>query len=144
MFEFDLDQLPPADGDGDGTDNNADCALADPGAFAAPGEVPFVTVDRGPAGEALLGWTDLAPATGTDTTYDVAVGALDGLTPFGTAAGVALVCGASTPAATDDQPLAGGEGRYYLVRAANVCGVGGWGTDSGGGERIVVGVSCPP
>lgn len=35
IYSYDLSQLPPTEGDGDGADNNHDRALGDPGAFAS-------------------------------------------------------------------------------------------------------------
>src|SRR6185295_3702207 len=60
MYTYDLGQLPVPDGDGDGVDNNADCALADPGAFAVPQDVASLDVAKGPAAAAELTWSSLA------------------------------------------------------------------------------------
>ncbi|OLC54281.1 MAG: hypothetical protein AUH92_04370 [Acidobacteria bacterium 13_1_40CM_4_69_4] len=141
IYSYDLGQLPPADGDGDGVDNNHDCALADPGAFAPPGEVGPLAVGTGPAPGAVLSWPSLAATAGPGTLYDVAIGDLTTLSSGGTAASTALACGLSVTTAIDETTPAPGAGVYYLVRARNACAAGSWGTDSPGIERSVP--ACP-
>ena len=127
MYSFDIDQLPPPDGDGDGVDNNADCAWTDPGAFALPDDVPLLTVDRGPLGESLLEWSDLGLQAGSATVYDVAKGDVASLSVSGTGAAVQLDCAVALTSATDPAVLLPGESAYYVVRGSNVCGDGPWG-----------------
>jgi len=115
IYAYDLRQLPVADGDGDGVDNNSDCALADPGVHASPPEVGTLTVEPGETGAAVLAWPSLADAAGTGTVYDVATGEI-----------------AALPA---------GAGVYYIVRGRNVCGASGWGRDSAGRDRLIA--VCP-
>jgi photosystem II stability/assembly factor-like uncharacterized protein len=146
IFTLDLAALPAPDGDGDGVDNNADCALADPDAFASPGEVTAVRVNPGdvnlaPSEAVDLSWSSLASQAGGGTRYDVALGYIGDLPTLGTAAATALVCGTASRSASDATPLAPGQGVYYLVRARNVCGLGTWGTDSEGTARAVS--ACP-
>ena len=141
IYSYSLDQLPPADGDGDGVDNNHDCALADPGAFAPPGEAGPLAVGMGPATAAHLSWPGFAASAGPGTIYDVAVGDLATLASAGTAAAVALACGLPVTTATDAAVPGSGAGVYYLVRARNTCAAGTWGTDSMGLERTVP--ACP-
>lgn len=135
IFRFDLSQLGPADGDGDGSDNNADCAPADGGAFAAPGEVADVTADRGAAAETLLSWSGLASSAGSGTVYDLARGDIASLLTSGTAASAALACASPATSASDPALPAAGAGFYYLVRGRNTCAIGTWGTGSDGLPR---------
>ena len=134
IFTYDLTQLPPADGDGDGVDNNTDCAMLDGGAFAAPGEVPGLSVDRAGA-DAVLSWTSLAGQAGTGTVYDLASGAISSLAVSGTGTSGSLACAVAATTYTDFTTLLPDTGVYYLVRARNVCGIGGWGRGSDGVER---------
>jgi hypothetical protein len=140
VWTFDVTQLGPADGDGDGVDNNADCALADGGAFAPPGEVTQLDVQRLSGGEAQLFWTDLAPAAGAGTVYDVAASSLAGLAAAGSITG-SLACGVAATTLIDDGIPQPGEGMAYIVRGRNTCAAGSWGTDGGGMERP--GPACP-
>jgi len=134
LFAFDLDQLPPPDTDGDGVANLDDCAPYDAGAFAKPGEVPLLLLDRAENGDAVLAWSDLSGAAGSATVYDVVTGPISKLKqPFNP--GSVLQCGLTVTTTTDPTLPAAGTGRYYLVRAANVCGKGTWGQDSSGGEH---------
>jgi hypothetical protein len=115
LYTYALGQLGPADGDGDGSDNNQDCALADPGAFAVPGEVTGLTVDKFPDGlTAVLTWPSLAGSAGIDTAYDVAREA------------VSVACSLPVPVATDAAIPPVGEGFFYQVRGRNACGLGPW------------------
>ncbi|HEX5045280.1 MAG TPA: hypothetical protein VFV75_20455 [Candidatus Polarisedimenticolaceae bacterium] len=115
LYTYGLGQLGPADGDGDGTDNNQDCALADPGAFAVPGPVTALAVDKLPGGTtAVLSWPSLASNAGPGTAYDVARGALS------------FACGLAVPATTDGAVPPVGEAFVYQVRGRNACGLGPW------------------
>jgi photosystem II stability/assembly factor-like uncharacterized protein len=135
-YTYDLAQLPPADGDADGVDNNHDCALADPGAFALPGEIGTVILATGAAGETIVSWQGLAATAGPGTTYDVARGDIAGLPVSGFGASEPLACGLPIPAATDPTVPPAGTIRYYIVRGRNACGAGSWGWSSAGNERI--------
>ena len=132
MYTFDLAQLGPADGDGDGVDNNADCALADPGAFALPGEVAALVVDRTGGVTVRLTWGGLGAGPGT--VYDVVRGDLP--TTF-----AALECGVAGTFAEDAAPPSPGAGFFFVVRGRNACGTGSYGFASSGSERI--GAGCP-
>jgi hypothetical protein len=135
MYTYDLDQLPPADGDGDGVDNNADCALADPGSFASPAEVAALFAAKGAGDSADLAWTSLAATAGPGTLYDVAIGDLALLASTGTASSTSFACGLASLTTSDASVLGPGSGVYYLVRGRNACGLGSWGRDSQGIER---------
>ncbi|MCP3981133.1 MAG: hypothetical protein GY716_17685 [bacterium] len=140
MYAFDLGQLPPADGDGDGVDNNADCALADPGAFAVPPEVAALAVAAAPGKAAVISWDSLASAAGPATVYDVATGTLVDLRSSGTTTGAALQCGVGPTETTDPGALAPGSGVWYLARGINACGSGGWGFAVDGPREVA---ACP-
>jgi photosystem II stability/assembly factor-like uncharacterized protein len=133
VHTFDLAQLPVPDGDGDGVDNNADCALADPGAFAAPQEVGSLTVAKGAGDAADLSWGSLAPTAGAGTVYDVAVGDLALLAVSGTGSSTSLACSVAGEATSDPAVPAPGAGVYYMVRGRNACGIGTWGDDRDSG-----------
>src|SRR6185436_734801 len=114
IHTFDLAQLPVPDGDADGVDNNADCALADPGAFAAPQEVDSIEVAKGAENAADLSWPSLAGTAGPGTVYDVAVGDLALLAVSGTSGSTSLACGLAVESASDPATPAVGAGVYYM------------------------------
>ncbi|HET9299862.1 MAG TPA: hypothetical protein VFO11_07940, partial [Candidatus Polarisedimenticolaceae bacterium] len=120
LYTYALGQLGPADGDGDGTDNNQDCALADPGAFAVPGPVLGAMVDKFPDGlTAVVSWPSLAGSAGPAIEYDVVRGA------------TSVACGVAQPIVTDAAVPASGEAFLYQVRGRNACGVGPWSGGAG-------------
>jgi photosystem II stability/assembly factor-like uncharacterized protein len=141
VFSFALDQLPPPDGDGDGVDNNQDCAPADPSAFHAPGELAPIAVGRGSGSEAVISWPDASGSAGPATVYDVARGSLSALANSGTGASIGLACSIATTSTVDAAAPAQADGFYYLVRARNPCGIGTWGADSLGDPRLSS--ACP-
>jgi hypothetical protein len=142
VFTYDLNQLPPADGDADGADNNHDCALADPGAYSPPAEVSPVVVDEGaPGGGTLLSWPSLGGQAGPGTVYDVATGDLSSLPTAGTAGSSALACGLSATTAIDAAIPQAGAAIYYMVRGRNACAAGTWGESSQHVERLSP--ACP-
>lgn len=134
-YTYELDQLGAADGNADGVDNNADCALGNPTAFAVPPEVFPLEVARGAGEDSVLSWPSLAPQAGSGTVYDVATGLLADLATGGTSSSVALACGVGATPLTDGTSSATGQGAYYFIRARNACGAGSWGRTSAGGER---------
>ena len=119
MYVYDLDELGPADADGDGSDNLADCRPDDAAVFAIPAEVTGLAwaADR-----QTLSWDSAVPAAGSATEHQVLRihGLVRGL-PRGGKGG--HVCrGMPTPAE--------GSLYRYLVRARNACGTGGYGVSS--------------
>ena len=120
--DFDGDGTPDwldTDDDNDGAPDQSDCAPLDPAAWTwtLPVEGARAT-GRTPT---VFSWT----GQGSDVRYDVAAGSvsamrLDG--GFGRA-----VCEQSNGAGTGWPDPAPGDGRYYVVRAGNSCGNGGWG-----------------
>jgi photosystem II stability/assembly factor-like uncharacterized protein len=131
MYLYELSQLGPADADGDGSDNLTDCAPDDGGAFAAPGEVGGLVLGAGGA----LGWSSLAGAAGSATTYQVLRGRTDELPVGGGVSETCLVSTTATPAASDPDAVREGQGFWYLVRARNACGIGSYGETSAGEPR---------
>jgi hypothetical protein len=125
------------DSDTDGAGDPCDCAPVDGSAFAAPGEVDGLRLG---ATKDAITWTSQATEAGVGTVYDVVRGAVLGL-PVGSAAEDCLEPGSSDTASADGALPDPGEGFYYLVRAANVCGVGSYGQETGGAERITS--ACP-
>jgi len=132
MWLYDLDQLGPADADGDGSHNLADCAPDDAGAFAAPGEVSGLLL--GPGG--TLSWTAAQPAAGSATVHQVLRGVVGELPVGSGAAETCLVAGAGSAAADDAELPAVNASFWYLVRARNACGAGSWGQTSAGAPRV--------
>ena len=128
-----------ADSDGDGRGDPCDCAPGDPSSFAIPGEVVNLRwVDR-----STLAWDSASSTSGAGTVYDVASGDLATLAVFTPGAGdLCLGAQVATISIADPSPdPPAGQGRYYLARAANVCGQSRWETSSDGRERDVEG--CP-
>ncbi|HEV8700526.1 MAG TPA: hypothetical protein VGV60_04545 [Candidatus Polarisedimenticolia bacterium] len=141
------------DGDGDGlgdpaqplracaapggyVDAGTDCNDADPGSWAAPGEVRDVTfVDQ-----ASLTWEPPASPGASSILYDV----LRSGDPRDFVSGSTCAVSDSTgPVVTDAETPVTGTASYYLVRAQNACpdGEGPLGSDSSGTPRT--GRSCP-
>ena len=141
IYTYDLAQLPPPDGDGDGSDNNADCAPADPSAFAVPGEVEPIAVDRGSGVAAPISWPSAAGSAGSGTVYDIARGSLSDLPVSGTGSSLGLACGVGATSFNDPDAPDPSAGFYYLVRARNVCAASGWGAGSAGAPRVSP--ACP-
>jgi hypothetical protein len=132
MYHYDLNQLGPADADGDGADNLHDCDPNDAGVFAAPGEVSGLAVA---ADRVTLSWSSAAPAAGTATTHQVLRGSIAALPVSGGATETCLSAGTTTATLVDPAMPSPGAGLWYLVRAVNACGTGGYGTTSGGQNR---------
>ena len=126
MYSFDLSQVPPPDGDGDGADNNADCAPSDAGAFAVPDAVATLSVDRGAGAAAALSWSSRAAQAGTATTYDVERGDIASLAVSGTSGASVIASALAATTLADADPLPPGGGVFYFVRGGNDCGAGPW------------------
>jgi photosystem II stability/assembly factor-like uncharacterized protein len=137
LWTFDLSQLPIPDRDLDGSNNLDDCAPDDGGAFAVPGEVTGVQWDDA----TTLRWSSAQPGAGSATVHDVARGALAELPVGGGPSESCLVTGLGADTTTDASVPALHAGFWYLVRGANVCGTGTYGSESGGAERVTG--ACP-
>ncbi|MBZ5640830.1 MAG: thrombospondin type 3 repeat-containing protein [Acidobacteriia bacterium] len=127
--------------DGDAAGDACDCAPADPGVFAAPGEVGMLQV-RTVGDNSELDWCSSALEAGIASVYDVPRGTLNEF-PVGT--GVSETClppgSFTSPAATDPAVPTTSSGFWYLVRSRNGCGVGTYGFRSNGTERATA--VCP-
>jgi hypothetical protein len=118
------------DADDDGVDDGCDCDTSDAGSYGLPVEVPRIR----PAGTGptTLGWDPQSAPAGSGTSYTVVSGLLSDLhEDSGFAAACTLASGSTVPAAADSRALASGSGFYYLVRAENACGSGGFGAGTG-------------
>ncbi|MGH9798500.1 MAG: PQQ-dependent sugar dehydrogenase, partial [Candidatus Polarisedimenticolia bacterium] len=115
------------DADGDLVADACDCAPADPGAYAVPGEVAGLT--HTPAG---LTWEPRSNEAGPGTTYTLVTASLEGLRrdrDFRAACTLAdALPGPPFPDARSPAPA--GSGDLHLVRAANACGAGTFGDAS--------------
>lgn len=128
----------PGNADGDLRGDACDCAPADSGAFAIPGETGRIEFA---ADKATLSWVSIAESAGSATVYDVVRG-LGGELPVGSGGSEGcLVTGSGLPTASDAALPSEGEFFWYLVRARNVCGSGGYGVRSDGAPRISA--ACP-
>lgn len=116
------------DADSDLVPDFSDCAPFDPSLWLPPQPVTGVSVDLSSAGDGAgtVRWNSLAPLAGPSTLYDLILGSVQGLQATGGFLGVAS-CGAADLLDTsfDDPGIpASGDGRFYLVRGTNGCGVG--------------------
>jgi hypothetical protein len=127
-----------ADADGDGVGDPCDCASLDEGAWAAPGEVTGL---RWLDTETLL-WDSAVPFAGDDTLHDVVRGAAEELPVGAGAAETCLAADLAEATITDTSRPDPGLARWYLVRAYNVCGDGGYGETSDGEVRLTS--ACGP
>jgi subtilisin family serine protease len=126
-----LHALP--DDDGDGIGDACDCNASDGTAFASPSEVRGVGFD---AGGTTLRWVSMALEFGSGTRYELVRGALAELRSQGTIAGAECLAASLLPAAFTDAQVPGpGDGFYYVIRARNACGEGGWGSTGTGAPR---------
>ncbi len=111
------------DDDDDGSLDGDDCDPLDPTAWTATVEIAGVQVSG--AASTVVSWT----AQGADVRYDVAAGLLSEVRADGGFGRAACVQDDGADAAWTDPSAdpSEGEARYYLVRAENSCGDGGWG-----------------
>ncbi len=137
MYEYELSQLGPADADGDGRDNLADCRPDDPTVFASPGEVSGLVFA---ADRLTLSWESAAPTAGSATEHQVIRGLVAEL-PVGGASDTCIVAGTLASSATDSEDPPANAAFWYLVRARNACGTGTYGSTSSGSPRL--GTACP-
>ena len=127
------------DRDEDGTLNGSDCAPGDAGARSLPVEAAgFALSGKSPTS---LTWTEQASATGPGILYDVVGGTISVLRSSGLSAATSCVGSALTvPSFSDSRPAPGpGACFYYLVRARNACGTGGFGA----GRSALDTLACP-
>ncbi len=131
-----LGTLQLTDGDNDGVSNACDCAATNGGAYAIPGRVRGLSFVG--ASKSLLKWDTQANAAGTGTRYDLIRGDVATLLGGGGSVSSAecLVRDLSSPLFNDPLTPASGAAVYYLARAKNSCGDGGFGASSSGTNRI--------
>ena len=111
----------------------------DPSISGPSGEVAGVVLAKG-AGTGVS-WAILPGGT---LSYDVSGGDLTLLRSTGSFSGASCLDGAVIGVLWSDprpDPVEGG-GFYYLVRGANLCGSGTYGSMTGGAERVP-GTPCP-
>jgi hypothetical protein len=137
MYLYELGQLGPADADGDGSDNLADCRPEDPSVFSAPGEVAGLSFG---ADRVTLSWSPAQPSAGSSTLHQVLRGSVADL-PVGAPSEACLVSGTAGASVSDPVLPADGTAFWYLVRAINACGTGTYGAAGNGTPRA--GTACP-
>lgn len=114
------------DADGDGVNDACDCAAANPGAYAAPGEVPRLRLQG--TVPFTLSWDALGGVTGPATTSTVVSGPAGALRTSGYAGACDLSVGNPGTSFTDPRAVPPvGEAFYYLVRSQNACATGTFG-----------------
>jgi subtilisin family serine protease len=130
-----LGVLQLSDSDADGVSSGCDCAPSNGGTYAVPRttrHVRFVADSK-----RLTTWDSQANWAGSGTHYDVLRG--DVATLLAASGSLAAAqCAARDQAALsfDDPTLPPvGGATFYLLRARNACGDGGWGTRSAGTPR---------
>lgn len=125
-------ELP--NGDGDAVADPCDCAASDAGAFDEPIEVSGMTADA--ADPDRWSWSSQAERAGGGTVYDLLRG---DVTTLREDAGLDdAECEAENldePTHEDATAPAPGRSFYYLPRARNACGDGGYGSASDGTAR---------
>jgi hypothetical protein len=120
--------------------NGNDCAAADGGAFALPVAVSGVTASGGAPTQ--LAWASQSGSTGPGLRYDIAGGLLSQLRASGLVAATScLAPDVGTTTFSDSRPHpASGDGYYYLLRAENACGGGGFGTGRAALDSLACGM----
>jgi hypothetical protein len=115
------------DRDEDTVLNGDDCAPGDASSWAHAVEVAGLTVDEQISTQ--IGWTGQAGASGPGMRYDLAGGSLSALRASGIVAATSCVAAdLQAPSFSDARPSPpAGDGYYYLSRAENACGAGGFG-----------------
>ena len=134
------------DDDSDAVPDVADCAPHEPLAWQAPVEVSGVEVQT--PDSVTVTWTDQIPGFGISPIpgfrFDVAGGRLSRLRSDQGVTGATCLRN-NSPGLTFTETRGGppvGDGDYYLVRAENFCGSGGYGAASSGAPRLPAG-GCP-
>ena len=127
------------DRDGDGRDDAADCAPADPSAQDPPGEVAVLEASGGAS--LMLTWQPAGPQEGA-VTYEVLRGnGLDLSAAGGVTGAGCFALGLTVDQAFDQAPPPVEGLFYYLVRMRSVCGPGPLGLASSGQPRLSL--ACP-
>lgn len=119
------------DDDGDHMGEICDCAPNDGSAFASPDEVSSLRFES----ETTLSWRSEKDAAGQGTVYDIISGNVADLPVSSGAPGVCEADSLDALTLEVSAVPAVGTAAWYLVRAANTCGDGSWGSDSDAQER---------
>jgi agmatine/peptidylarginine deiminase len=122
------------DADTDLAGDVCDCAPADGALFAGPHEIVNLRMS---ATGTTLEWDSDAPNSGSATVYDVMRGTVAEYPVGDGTSETCLGSGLASLFLEDAESPPAGSGFYYLVRGANGCGVGSYGYESGGGERLL-------
>jgi hypothetical protein len=120
------------DGDLDGAGDACDCAPLSAASIVVPGDVIGLTFA---ADTSTLTWSSAAPVAGSGTVYDLVRGAL-GQLPVGSGGAEICLADGASGAAVDAQIPPVGSGWWYVVRARNGCGAGGYGFTSSSTARL--------
>ncbi len=122
------------DGDSDLVPDSTDCAPSDPSLWFAPPliRVTGVSLSAAEGGAAVVTWGSLAAAAGSTTVYDLVAGSVSALGSAGGYGGVASCAarGVGDSVWIDPALVLEGDGRFWLVRGRNGCGVGSYGDGS--------------
>jgi len=132
-----LPNATQADGDLDGHGDACDCAPGDPSVFALPPEVSGASFDPD---SATLRWDAQGAPGGPPVAFDVLRGSSVGV-PVGSGPETCVTDATVETSFTDPATPPSRQRFWYLVRAANVCGPGSYGQNSGGTPRTSA--SCP-
>jgi DNA-binding beta-propeller fold protein YncE len=124
------------DRDEDGTLDGTDCAAADATAWSGPVDVTGLAVAG--TSPTLLAWDEQAPIAGPGVVYEVLGGSLAALRADGVGATTCLASSVALPYADGLANPGPGDGRFYLVRARNGCGVG----SAGPGREALSALTC--
>jgi hypothetical protein len=125
------------DADSDGAGDVCDCAPGDATAFDTPEETSGLRFEED---KTTLVWASQTAAAGSGTTYDVIRADLSGL-PVGSSPEACLEPGSVDASAEDNATTPPRTGSWYLVRGRNNCGLGTYGADTLGNERVST--ACP-
>ena len=119
------------DFDRDGVGTGTDCLDSDPDVWQPPLEIQAVNLRKLSSGVEIR-WSSQSISAGSGTRYDIVTGVVGELVADrGYPRSTCLVAGQSDASYVDARPSpAGPSASYYLVRASNACGTGGYG-DSG-------------
>jgi hypothetical protein len=126
------------DRDEDAALDRDDCAAGDPSAAAVPAEVDGVMVDA--VTPTRVHWADQSSTSGTGTRYDLLGFTSVGLRTLGLASASCRAADLEEAEFFDGSAApAPGEVIFYLPRARNACGAGGYGP----GRAALDTLSCP-